>query len=270
MVHEYDPVGGLAREAQLVGDDQHGHPAFGEVAHHGEDFADQFGIECGSRLVEQHDFGPHGEGAGDRHALLLAAGQFDRIGIALVREAHAREQGFGVADRFLARTLEDRDRAFDQVLDRRQMLEQVEALERDLGVGKLVKRVADAPETGELAVDEHRARIGRFELVHATQQGRLARARRTDHAHDFARCYVQRHAVQSRERAEELAHVANGEERGGHRTSLAGAVGRLALRSPRPLEKCRSRKYWPICSTVTTARYQIAATIRSSIVRALA
>jgi hypothetical protein len=38
-----------------------------------------FGIERRGRLVEQHDLGAHAQRAGDRHALLLAAGKLARI-----------------------------------------------------------------------------------------------------------------------------------------------------------------------------------------------
>ena len=50
-------------------------PDAGEVAHDGEHLADEFGIERRGRLVEEHQLRPHGEGAGDRDALLLAAGE---------------------------------------------------------------------------------------------------------------------------------------------------------------------------------------------------
>src|SRR4051812_22886861 len=45
LVHEDDPVGNLAGEAHLVGDDEHRHAAAGEVAHHAPDPAHHPGGE---------------------------------------------------------------------------------------------------------------------------------------------------------------------------------------------------------------------------------
>ena len=50
-------------------------PRLGEVAHHREHLADEFGIERRRRLVEQHQPRRDRERAGDGDALLLAAGQ---------------------------------------------------------------------------------------------------------------------------------------------------------------------------------------------------
>src|SRR3954453_4133485 len=63
LVHEDDPVGDLAGEAHLVGDDEHRHAATGEVAHYAQDLSDEFGVERARHLVEQHCLGAHGERA---------------------------------------------------------------------------------------------------------------------------------------------------------------------------------------------------------------
>ena len=73
-VHEYDLIGDFAREAYFVGDNHHGHAFFRQRQHDIQHFAHQFRIECGSRLVEQHDFRLHGKRTGDGHALLLTTG----------------------------------------------------------------------------------------------------------------------------------------------------------------------------------------------------
>src|SRR6201994_2596194 len=74
-VHEDDLVADLAGEADLVGDDEH-RPAFlGQLAHRGEDLFDDVGVESGGVLVEEHHVRFHRQGAGDRDALLLAAGE---------------------------------------------------------------------------------------------------------------------------------------------------------------------------------------------------
>ena len=67
-----------AREAHLVGDDEHRHARPGQLAHDLEHLVDHLGVERRGRLVEQHDLRLHGQRAGDRHALLLTAGQLGR------------------------------------------------------------------------------------------------------------------------------------------------------------------------------------------------
>ncbi len=82
----------LAREADLMRDDDHRHPDLGEVAHHVEHLADELRVERRGRLVEQHQLRVHRQRARDRDALLLAAGERHRVGVALVAEADAVEQ----------------------------------------------------------------------------------------------------------------------------------------------------------------------------------
>ncbi|GAA2494466.1 hypothetical protein GCM10023100_10640 [Actinocorallia cavernae] len=67
-VDEDDPVGDLAGEADLMGDDDQGGAAGGEVLDDGEDLADEFRVERGGRLVEEDDAGAQREGAGDGDA----------------------------------------------------------------------------------------------------------------------------------------------------------------------------------------------------------
>ena len=71
----------------------HGHAAGGQLFHDGEHLTDHFRIERLGRLVEQHDFGIHGERARNRDALALAAGQFAGHRLGLLGEADAGEFG---------------------------------------------------------------------------------------------------------------------------------------------------------------------------------
>ncbi len=74
------------------GDDDEGRAGASELLDDGEHLADQLGIERGGRLVEEQSLGLERQRAGNRDALLLAAGKLARIGVHLVREADAREQ----------------------------------------------------------------------------------------------------------------------------------------------------------------------------------
>src|SRR5215472_8313371 len=81
LVHEDDAVGHRPREAHLVGDHEHGHALPGERRHYVEYLADHLGVEGRGRLVEEHDLGPHGEGTGYGHTLLLPARELRGIGL---------------------------------------------------------------------------------------------------------------------------------------------------------------------------------------------
>ena len=91
-VHHRDEVGGGHRLGLVVGDVDRG-VAVGVVqaadleAH----LLAQIGVEVGQRLVEQQRLRLDDQGAGERDALLLAAGQFARIALGEVGELGGRE-----------------------------------------------------------------------------------------------------------------------------------------------------------------------------------
>ena len=86
------PVGDAAREIHLVGHHDHGHAFVGERLHHAQHLADGLGVERRGRLVEQHELRLHGERAGDRDALLLAARELRRVLRGIFGEADLGEQ----------------------------------------------------------------------------------------------------------------------------------------------------------------------------------
>ena len=127
-VHEHVEITDLAGESQFVGDDHHRHAQTGELAHHGQHVADELGIECRGGLVEEHHLGVHAQGPRDRHALLLPTGHLAGIvgGVAEQPDALERQRGLflGIA------SLHPTHRAQWQrnVLERRDVTEQVELL----------------------------------------------------------------------------------------------------------------------------------------------
>ena len=54
----------------------------------------QLGINGAQRLIQQQNFWPGDDGAGQCHTLLLAAGKLGRVGVGLVLQAH-HGQSFG-------------------------------------------------------------------------------------------------------------------------------------------------------------------------------
>ena len=73
VAHENHLIGNIAGKGHFMGHQKHGHAIGGQRADHRENFADQFGVEGGGRLVEQHNLGLHRQGAGNGDALLLPA-----------------------------------------------------------------------------------------------------------------------------------------------------------------------------------------------------
>ncbi len=92
VVQEEDARGDVAREAHLVGGDDHGHARCRQIAHDIEHLRHQLRVEGGGDLVQQQQGWLHGQRPHDRHALLLAAGQPIRVLEPLVGQAEALQQ----------------------------------------------------------------------------------------------------------------------------------------------------------------------------------
>ncbi len=100
-VAQGDDAVGVGGEDRVVGDEDEG-CAFGlvEVEEELEDSGAVGGVEVAGGLVGEHDGGAEDEGAGERDALLLAAGELDGVVVEAVAEADGGEEGAGAA-RFL-------------------------------------------------------------------------------------------------------------------------------------------------------------------------
>jgi hypothetical protein len=90
--HEDHPVGDLAGEAHLVGDDDHRHAGLGQLLHRVEHLVDHLGVERRGRLVEEHHLRLHGERPGDGHPLLLTARELARVLVRLLGDLDPLEQ----------------------------------------------------------------------------------------------------------------------------------------------------------------------------------
>ena len=140
----------------------------------------QLGVEIGQRLIEQQHVGPENQRAGQRHALLLAAGQLSRQPLAQVLEAH-EAQCLGnlrrhLRLRHLAHLEAERD-----VLGHRQMRKQRVALEHEAGVA------LPGRQRGNVALAQTHAAGRRLdEARHDAQRRRLAAAGRAEQHDEFA------------------------------------------------------------------------------------
>src|SRR3954467_2949438 len=142
-----------------------------------------------------------------------AARQLRRVRPAAVAEADALEQLVRPLDRLLLRHALHEHRRLDDVLERRHVREQVEALEDhpdlraladDVALGELVELVALLAVADELPVDTETAGVDLLQMVDAAQERRLARARRPEEAHHLAGGDLERDALEHLEPPEAL------------------------------------------------------------------
>ena len=143
----------LAHDDEAVG---HGQGLLLVVGHHhgGQSelalqFADldahllaQLGVEIGQRLVEQQHVGPEHQRTGQRHALLLAAGQLPRQPVAEMIEPH-QAQGLGDLRRHLGLRYLAHLEAEGDVLGHRHVRKQRVALEHEAGVALPGRQAGD-------------------------------------------------------------------------------------------------------------------------------
>ena len=193
-------------------DDDHGHAVGRELAHDLEHLAHDLGVECRSRLVEQHDLRIHAQGACDGYALFLTTGQAAHGGVRELFESHARQMlhrnffSLGLAHLF------EHDGRKRAVVEHVHVVEQVKALEHHADV---LAEFIDIAALGRkvLAVEPDVARVRGLEQIEAAQEGRLARARGADNGDDLAGVNGQVDALEYLERAEALAQALNADER---------------------------------------------------------
>ena len=91
-VHEYHLVGHVPGESHLMGDDDHGGLLFGQGADHPQHLAGELRVQGGGGLVKAEDIGAEGQGPGDGHPLLLAAGELVGVMPRPVGQTHLGQQ----------------------------------------------------------------------------------------------------------------------------------------------------------------------------------
>jgi hypothetical protein len=171
----------VAEHERLVLVVGHEHAGDAEVGEEGVDLAPhlhpQRRVEVRERLVEQEHAGAGSERPGQRHALLLAAGQRRRQPVA---EAGEPDEGEGLVDAAAAVGIALRDAVADVPLDGH-VREQRPVLEHHPDVAALRRHGRDvAP------ADDDRAGVGPLEPGEDPQQRRLAAARRSEQGDDRA------------------------------------------------------------------------------------
>ena len=166
-----------------MGDDDRGGAAFAQDRQRfGAHGVLQPGIEAGKGLVHQKHGRARRKGAGQRHALLLAAGKHMREGVRVMLQPDAGKRDMRLAARLLAR---QRGEAEADVVEDGEMREQREILEhqpdRALLGRQEDRRAGDLP-----VVQKHAARRSAARCRRRSEQRRLAGAGRAEQAEHLA------------------------------------------------------------------------------------
>ncbi len=209
-----------------MGDDHHRHALGGQAFHHGQHLPHQLRVEGGSRLVEEHELGVHGQRPGDGDALLLATGELGRERLLPVGHADPSQVLTGRGYCLGLGPPEDLGLGDGEVAQHREVREQVEALEHhpdpptcrvdvDVRVGHVV--VTDDDPAGRRCL-EH---------VDAAQQRGLARPGRADDADHLAGVDLQADVLEHLMVAERLGQVLDGDRVGGRRLDGWAAHGSI-------------------------------------------
>ncbi|MNO94057.1 hypothetical protein D3C76_856680 [compost metagenome] len=219
LVEEHHFTGDLTGEAHFVGHEQHGAAFFGQRADDIKYFLDHFRVKRRGGLVEQDDLGLHGQGAGDGRALLLAAGQLRRVGMALVGDADLGQQGFGHFDGFGLALAEHAARGFDDVVEHTHVRPQIKVLKHKtdfaaqaidlLAVGGHQFTVLRGLELEFFAGDQNLALVRVLQQVDAPQERGLAGAGGTQDRDHIAVAGGQRDALEHLQRAVAFVQVAD-------------------------------------------------------------
>ena len=159
-IEEADLVGDFPGEAHLVRGDDHRHPLVRECPNESENLADELRVERARDLVEEHQLRVHRERAGDRDALLLAAGEPVRVLVPLVLESDEREKLPRLGVRARLGQLARPDRPERDVLEHGHVREEVVRLKHDPDLAPQGVHV-DLRARDDLAVDHDRPGVDR-------------------------------------------------------------------------------------------------------------
>ena len=152
------------------------------------------GIQRAGGLVAEQHLRIGGQGAGDGHALLLAAGELRGIGVRLVRQAHDLQQLLHAPVGLLPRHMGQLQR-IAHVLRHGGLHQQVELLKDHAHALAQLPQLPRVHVEDVLPVHQNPPGCGRLQPVHAADQRGLARAAQADDAEDLALLHVQAHVA---------------------------------------------------------------------------
>ena len=190
-----DAVGILLRQFGVVRD--HDHKAvFCHILQQLHDLDARLTVQCAGGLVGQQDVGVIDEGAGDGHALHLAARHLGGALVELVPEAHLPQRLGGTAAALSARHARDGQGQFD-VGEDGLVGDEVIALEHEAdGVVAVGVPVPVGVAAGGDAVDDELAAVVAVEAADDVEQRGLARAAGAEDSDKFAVAQVEADPVE--------------------------------------------------------------------------
>ena len=192
-----------------MGHHEHCHPVLRQAAHHGQHLADQFRIQGAGGLVKIDDFRIRGHGPGNRHPLLLSAGQLGRIAFQFVGHPdlfqHLHRFGF----RLLFVHADAARQAEGHVLQHGLVLEQVVVLEHKACLPPQPRDILFlyAVQLNLFPVKDHSPAVRLLQEIQAAQESRLSGSAGAQDCHHVALLHIQADAVQHRLPAEALSHI---------------------------------------------------------------
>ena len=232
-VEEADAVGDVAREAHLVRSDEHGHARMGQLADDVQHLGHQDRVERAGDLVEQQQVRLHRQGSHDGHPLLLTTREPVGHGIALLRQAEARQELHRLRLSLGGRQLQHLARGERHVPEDGHVREQVVGLEDDADASADPVQV-DAACRDLRPAQEDPAGVDGLQQVDATQQRALARPRRSDEAHHLVLREHEVDAPEDRVGPERLAQALDAQRLHAEGRAPRRAIHGARERAPRP------------------------------------
>ena len=190
-----DAVGILLRQFGVVGDHDY-EAVFCHILQQLHDLDARLAVQCAGGLVGQQDVGIVDEGAGDGHALHLAARHLGGALVELVPQAHLPQRLGGTAAALSARHARDGQGQFD-VGEDGLVGDEIIALEHEAdGVVAVGVPVPVGVAAGGDAVDDELAAVVAVEAADDVEQRGLARAAGAEDGDKFAVAQVEADPVE--------------------------------------------------------------------------
>jgi hypothetical protein len=173
-VHEDDPIGNVAGETDLMRDDDHRHSHFGELSDDGQHIPYELRVERRCRFIEQHQARRNRERASDCDALLLTAGESMGKMVGVVNEPNQTQKAHRGRPRLRRILVINANGRLDDVLERGEVIKQVEVLEyhADSRLGARRRQIANGsqdiaytPIADRSSIDEDFAFVDRFKMI---------------------------------------------------------------------------------------------------------
>src|SRR5450432_3019052 len=198
-IHKDHAVSGGACKAHFMADHDHRHTLLCQIEHHIQHLFDHLRVECGSRLIEQHDLGIHCQCSRDRHALLLTTRKLTRINVGFFGDANLFQQSSRYLFSLFAIPFAHDTLGKAYVVQRCTIREQVKALEYHTDFGPDPIDIHGSVERD--SVDHNGAAVERFEPIQAAQQRRFASTAWPNDDNHLAHLYIEVDAPQGLKRA---------------------------------------------------------------------